>query len=179
MKLWEKGYEIDEVVERYTVGEDYILDQDLLGYDCLATKAHVEMLHAKGLLETDEKACLVRALDRLIELDQRGEVRIRPEDEDCHTVIEAFLTAECGEAGKRVHTARSRNDQVLTALRLYQKDRLVRIRERIQGFVDLMRQCSPRHLTVYGRFTRRGGIDINPFRSNSEQPLPNRRTIRQ
>ncbi|MHC4562266.1 MAG: argininosuccinate lyase [Planctomycetota bacterium] len=113
---------MDKQVEAFTVGEDYLLDAHLVPYDCAASKAHAEMLAKIGILTEAELANLLAGLDEIVRLHETGEFAIRPEDEDCHTAIENFLTARCGEAGKKIHTARSRNDQVLTAMRLYEKD---------------------------------------------------------
>src|SRR3989344_2671796 len=127
MKLWEKNYKLDEKVEAFTVGNDYLLDQRLVKYDCAASIAHVKMLYRIGFLDEAECAQLVGALEELIALDQAGKFSVKKSDEDCHTAIEAFLTQKLGDAGKKVHAARSRNDQVLAALRLYYKDELVEV----------------------------------------------------
>lgn len=126
MKLWQKNTQLDVSVERYTVGDDPELDKRLLPYDCLASKAHAETLCRAGILTRDET-------DRLnLELDNirfSPDFVIAPGDEDCHTAIENVLTEKLGDLGKKIHTGRSRNDQVLAALRLYYKDAL-------KGIVD-------------------------------------------
>ncbi len=124
MKLWQKQYKLNKLVEKFTVGNDYILDQRLVMYDCLASIAHAHMLAKIGILTTSEAKKLERALKEIINLDAKGKFKILPGQEDCHTAIENYLTKKLGVLGKKIHTARSRNDQVLTALRLYYKDNL-------------------------------------------------------
>ncbi|MGH8223963.1 MAG: argininosuccinate lyase [Woeseiaceae bacterium] len=121
-RLWDKGLPLDERVLRYTAGEDHVLDARLLPYDVQGSIAHAEMLTAQGLL--DEGDC-VRICDGLRLLEEQfaaGEWRIRLEDEDAHTALETRLTALIGDAGGRLHLGRSRNDQVLAAMRLYLRD---------------------------------------------------------
>jgi argininosuccinate lyase len=124
MKLWKKNIELDPRIERYTVGDDTQLDLRLVQYDCEASIAHARMLGKIGILKAGEVKKLVAGLRDIQKLDKDGRFAIRREDEDCHTAIENHLTRTLGEAGKKIHTARSRNDQVLAALRLYYRDRL-------------------------------------------------------
>ena len=124
MKLWEKQYDLNKQVENYTVGDDYILDQRLIRYDCLASIAHAKMLGKIGVLKKFEIQKLRKELDTVVRLDKQGKFKILREQEDCHTAIENHLTKKLGDLGKKIHTARSRNDQVLTALRLYYRDEL-------------------------------------------------------
>ncbi len=138
MTLWDKGGELDERVARFTVQNDYVLDHKLLPYDCLASEAHAEMLQRKGLLSAAELGALREGLAEIRRLGEQGRFEIRPEDEDVHTAIERFLTARCGEAGRKIHTARSRNDQVLTALRLYEKKALADIREAMVSYGEAL-----------------------------------------
>ncbi len=134
-KLWEKGYPLDKRIEEFTVGEDYILDQKLIRYDCLASIAHAKMLGKIGLLKEAEVKKLVDELNHIIDLDKRKKFEISKEQEDCHTAIENYLTDKLGGLGEKIHTARSRNDQVLTALRLYYKDELNHCRNLIDELV--------------------------------------------
>ncbi len=120
-KLWQKEYALNSLVERFTVGNDYELDMKLVPSDCFASLAHAKMLSHIGILSDDEYAGLKQALSSLVEEYERGQFIIAREDEDCHTAIENYLTAKLGEAGKKIHTGRSRNDQVIAALRLYGK----------------------------------------------------------
>lgn len=124
MKLWNKGYKLNEQIEDFTVGEDYILDQKLVKYDCLASMAHAKMLAKIGILKNSESQKIIKELSNIVALEKLGKFIIMKKDEDCHTSIENYLTKKLGSLGKKIHTARSRNDQVLVALRLYYKDKL-------------------------------------------------------
>ena len=120
-KLWDKGAEIDARIVNFTVGEDPVLDLKLIKYDCLASAAHAEMLGKIGILTENEVASLKKALKEIENLAENGKFVILKEQEDGHTAIENYLTEQLGQTGQKIHTARSRNDQVLTALRLYYK----------------------------------------------------------
>lgn len=124
MKLWQKNTKLNKLVEKFTVGNDYVLDQQLVVYDCLASVAHAKMLAKVKLIKPVEAKKLTQGLTKIMNLAKHGKFKILPTDEDCHTAIENYLTKELGDLGKKIHTARSRNDQVLTALRLYYKDEL-------------------------------------------------------
>lgn len=121
-RLWDKGEPLDERILRYTAGEDHLLDGRLVPYDVRASIAHAQMLHAQKLLGDDDLTAIVGGLEALAASHAIGEWRISLEEEDCHTALEQRLTQMIGEAGKRVHLGRSRNDQVLAALRLYLLD---------------------------------------------------------
>ena len=121
-RLWDKGAPLDERVLRYTAGEDHALDNRLVAYDVRASIAHAEMLHARGLLSSVDLEAICAGLNQLAAEHARGEWQVLLEHEDGQTALESLLTARIGEAGKRVHLGRSRNDQVLTALRLYLRD---------------------------------------------------------
>jgi len=136
MKLWDKGYPLEKQVEDFTVGDDYLLDRKLVRYDCVASIAHARMLGRIGVLQTIEVEKLIKELNGIIVLDQKNQFNILKEQEDCHTAIENHLTEQLGELGKKIHTARSRNDQVLAALRLYYKDQLQECRERIHDLIQ-------------------------------------------
>ncbi len=135
MKLWNKGIELDKAVEAYTVGSDPQVGLHLLPYDCQASIAHAHMLNKIGVLKADEMQKLVGGLQEIIELNKKGQFKIEQSDEDCHTAIEKYLTSKYGEAGKKIHTGRSRNDQVLVALALYQIDQLKQVKELAKAFV--------------------------------------------
>lgn len=138
-KLWEKGFEVDKEVISFTVGKDYILDERLVKYDCLSSIAHTEMLNKMGVLTDEERNAIVKVLKEIIELSKEGKFKISPEEEDCHTKIENYLTEKLGETGEKIHTARSRNDQVVAALRLYYKDELNEIKKLIEHFSDALK----------------------------------------
>jgi len=121
-KLWQKDYSLDSLMEEFTVGNDYILDQELVIADCLASIAHARGLHEIGILDDEELAALTQGLAEIIGLRQQKAFPITLENEDCHTAIESYLTEHYGEVGKKIHTGRSRNDQVQTALRLWMRE---------------------------------------------------------
>ena len=123
--LWKKDIEIEDWVTRFTVGDDYRWDTLLIDYDITGTLVHAKGLVDIGILTIDELDTVETALSELLDLVEKGQITVRPIDEDCHTVIEQFLTIKLGDVGKKIHTGRSRNDQVLTALRLFIKDQLV------------------------------------------------------
>ncbi len=145
MKLWSDRDALDRQVEEFTVGEDFRLDQALVPYDCLGSIAHARMLGRAGVLAEGEVADLVQQLELIMAEAARGEFEIRPEQEDCHTAIEARLTAELGKTGAKIHTGRSRNDQVLTALRLYCKAELAALADAATGFVAAVRGLVKSH----------------------------------
>lgn len=122
MKLWEKGYQLDDLVEKFMTGDDPLLDQALIQYDCLGSIAHAKMLHHIGILTNKECQLLAESLAEIIQLEKEGRFSIRPEDEDVHTAIENALVEKLGPIGKKLHTARSRNDQVLLDIRLYARE---------------------------------------------------------
>jgi argininosuccinate lyase len=121
-RLWDKGVPLDPRVLKYTAGEDHALDERLVKYDVLASIAHAEMLHAQQLLSAEDLKKIRDALTQIGTAHQRGEWRITLEQEDGQTALETLLTARIGAAGGRLHLGRSRNDQVLAALRLYLRD---------------------------------------------------------
>jgi len=134
-KLWEKENRLNKQIEDFTVGDDYILDQKLIKFDVLASIAHTKMLGKIGVLEKDEVGKLIAELNNVIQLDKENKFRILKEEEDCHTAIENHLTGKLGDLGKKIHTARSRNDQVLTALRLYYKEELNLCASLVNGLI--------------------------------------------
>jgi len=128
MKLWEKGYSPDKTIESFTVGKDPLLDLELLPYDLDGSRAHAKVLENAGALTKEEASQIIDELEQIRGLWKSGDFGIEVSDEDCHTAIENHLTRKLGDTGKKIHTARSRNDQVLTAIRLLQKDRLGQIK---------------------------------------------------
>jgi argininosuccinate lyase len=121
-RLWEKGLPLAERVLRYTAGEDHLLDARLVSYDVTGSIAHAQMLAATGLITVEDCATICAGLEALDASFAAGEWSISLEDEDVHTALESRLTNDIGAAGERLHLGRSRNDQVLTALRLYLRD---------------------------------------------------------
>ncbi len=121
-RLWDKGGPLDERVLRYTAGEDYRLDERLVAYDIRASIAHAEMLHAQQLLAAADLAAIRAGLTALAAEHERGAWHIELADEDGQTALERHLSERIGAAGARIHLGRSRNDQVLAAIRLYLRD---------------------------------------------------------
>ena len=143
MKLWQKSNEsFDELFERFTIGQDYILDLELAKYDVIASKAHVKMLVSIDLLTKEEGLKILDVLDSILENCENREFTIEDGIEDCHSQIELLLTRKLGDIGKKVHSGRSRNDQVLVALKLYTKAQLDEIAGKVKNFFDLLIQKS-------------------------------------
>ncbi len=137
-KLWDKGVDLDKAVEAFTVGKDPELDNVLIPYDCKASIAHARMLGEMGYLENNEVEKLVMELENIITLHREDNFTIKVSQEDCHTAIEEYLVEQLGDVGKKIHTARSRNDQVLTALRLYYKEVLQEIIDLGEGWIKVL-----------------------------------------
>ena len=148
MKLWQKGYELDKQVEQFTVGDDYLLDQKLVKYDCLASIAHAKMLAKTKIISLTECKKLVGALNQLIELDAKGKFKIKQQYEDAHTAIENFLTKKLGQAGKKIHTGRSRNDQILVDIRLWSKAKLFETEEALLELCETLLSFSKKNENI-------------------------------
>ena len=149
MKLWQKETtSIDELFEKFTIGNDPILDLELAPYDVLASKAHVQMLTSIGLLEKAEEEKLIQGLETILKTMESGNFEIEEGIEDCHSQIELLLTRELGEVGKKVHSGRSRNDQVLVALKLYAKAEVQVVAEKVKALFDLLQQKSDHNKEV-------------------------------
>jgi argininosuccinate lyase len=123
-KLWQKGYEVNEQVGRFEAAQNSTLDARLVRYDVWGSLAHAAMLRKIGILSETEHAALQKALRDILKLDKQDEFPIAPSDEDVHTAVENYLAATAGAGGKKIHMARSRNDQVLVDLRLYAKEQM-------------------------------------------------------
>lgn len=123
-KLWSKGIASDKFIEEYTVGNDRELDLSLAQYDVIGSMAHIEMLCKIGLLTQEELELLTKGLDDILEKINKGEFTIEPDIEDVHSQVEFMLTRKYGEIGKKIHSGRSRNDQVLVDLKLFTKNEL-------------------------------------------------------
>lgn len=138
MKLWDKGYNISHFTEEFTIGKDKELDVMLAKADVLGNMAHLKMLHAIGLINSSELDALVLGLKSILKEIEEGEFCIEEGIEDVHSEIEYLLTQKCGEAGKKIHTGRSRNDQVLTDLKLFTRSALIEILQRIESLFGLL-----------------------------------------
>jgi argininosuccinate lyase len=147
-KLWEKGYKLDPLVDTFTVGDDYLLDLALTRWDCVGSIAHAAMLAKIGILTEDEYGQLRACLTEVIHLHSEGKFSITPEQEDVHTAVEGFLTDKLGPIGKKVHTARSRNDQVILDLRLYMRDRLLSVVELTSDMIAVLLDFAEKHKDV-------------------------------
>jgi len=148
VKLWDKGYEIDKGVEKFTVGKDYILDKKLVWADIAGSIAHASMLAKIGILTPDELKKLKGALLEVLELDEKGKFEIKMQDEDVHTAVENHLTKKLGPTGKKIHAARSRNDQVLVDLRLYTKAKLLAVEEAVLELAGALMIFAEKNKTV-------------------------------
>jgi argininosuccinate lyase len=148
MKLWEKGIPTNKQIEHFTVGNDRELDLVLAKYDALGSIAHAKMLGKINLLTTAETNALVIALEEIIIDIEKGNFTIEATFEDVHSKIEYLLTAKLGDAGKKIHTARSRNDQVLVDVHLYLKDGILELKQQIKALFDLLMASAEKHQNV-------------------------------
>jgi argininosuccinate lyase len=148
MKLWEKGIPTDKQIEQFTVGNDRDLDLVLAKYDALGSIAHAKMLGKIGLLTDAETVSLVSALEEIMIDVEKGNFVIEDSFEDVHSKIEYLLTVKLGDAGKKIHTARSRNDQVLVDVHLYLKDETKALKEQVKALFDLMMESAEKHQNV-------------------------------
>ena len=144
-RLWDKGGLLDARVLQYTAGDDHLLDNRLVPYDIRASIAHAEMLGEQGLMSPHETATIRDALSAIAAEHARGDWRVTLEQEDCQTAIENLLTARIGAAGGRLHAGRSRNDQVLAALRLYMSDAARALSAGAIGVADALDALASRH----------------------------------
>ena len=145
MKIWDKGFSVNEKIERFTVGHDRELDMYLAYYDVLASRAHADMLASAGLLTAAEQQQLAQGLDDLKQQIEAGTFVIEAEFEDVHSKIESYLTKKFGDAGKKIHTARSRNDQVLTAIQLFIKDYAGQAAVKLVALAEVLLQKAAAH----------------------------------
>lgn len=145
-KLWQtKSVKLHPLVEKYTVGNDYVLDLRLLPFDIEASKAHAAALVKAKILTKKELAVLTKHLDEILALHKKGKFVIQQSDEDCHTAIENYLVGKCGDLGKKIHTCRSRNDQVLVATRLYTRKKLKQISQELIKLQQVFLNMAKRH----------------------------------
>jgi argininosuccinate lyase len=145
MKLWQKGNAAHQKVDHFTVGRDREYDLLLAAYDCEASSAHAQMLAKIGLLTKEEADLVTLALNNLKTKAQEGSFTIEDEFEDMHSKIEHVLTDQLGDLGKKIHTARSRNDQVLVAMHLYLKDEITGIKKTVIELFDLLMSLAEQH----------------------------------
>ena len=147
-KLWSKGFEPDKMIERFTVGNDRDLDLLLARYDVQGSMAHIRMLETIGLLTADELEVLLKALGEIAETIERGEFVIAEGIEDVHSQVEFMLTEKLGDVGKKIHSGRSRNDQVLVDLKLFFRDELKRVAEAVERLFHCLLELSEKYSHV-------------------------------
>ncbi len=145
MKLWDKGISIDNKIEQFTVGNDREIDIHIAKYDVIASKAHAKMLQSIGILSAEELKELLGGLEVLASQIEEGTFVIDEQFEDVHSKIEYELTKSLGEVGKKIHTARSRNDQVLVACHLYYKENLQLIQGKVKTLFDTLLDLAETH----------------------------------
>ena len=136
MKLWEKNFEINKEIERFTVGRDREMDMYLAKYDVLGSMAHITMLESIGLLEKDELVQLLAELKNIYHACENGDFVIEDDVEDVHSQVEMLLTRKLGDMGKKIHSGRSRNDQVLVDLKLFTRHQLKDIADEVKSLFD-------------------------------------------
>lgn len=147
-KLWDKGFEPDRAIEAYTVGRDRELDLRLARYDVEGSLAHIAMLEKIGLLTRDELTTLTAGLQAIADEIAAGRFEIEPDTEDIHSQVELLLTRRLGDVGKKIHSGRSRNDQVLVDLKLFLRDELRQTADDVQTLFDRLQELSERHKEV-------------------------------
>ena len=160
-RLWDKGAPLDAQVLEYTAGEDHALDDRLVAYDVRGSIAHAEMLHSVGLLSDADLKSLKSELEEIAASHARGEWRVTLDQEDGQTALESLLTQRLGAAGARIHLGRSRNDQVLTALRLYLRDAVEQLSAGAVSVADALGSLAE----------RQGGVAL-PGYTHLQQAMP-------
>ena len=152
-KLWDKGQPLDQELEAFTTGDDYLLDRELVVADCAASAAHAKMLARAGVLTAAEADRLAAELGAIAADSRTGTFTVEPADEDCHTAIENRLVARLGDLGKKIHTCRSRNDQVIAATRVHAKSALLDLFDAALGLADTLRAFADEYkaLPMVGR----------------------------
>lgn len=147
-KLWDKGFEPDALIEKFTVGNDRDLDLRLARYDVLGSMAHIKMLQSIGLLEKDELDALLAGLEEILATIEAGDFHIDDDVEDVHSQVEFMLTKRLGDLGKKIHAGRSRNDQVLVDLKLFMRDELRVIALAVERLFNRLQQLSEQYKDV-------------------------------
>jgi len=148
MKLWDKGYKTEQAIEDFTVGNDRELDVFLAKYDIIGSAAHAKMLNSIGIVTDAELASLQPEFTRLLALIEKGEFVIPNDFEDVHSYVEYLLTQAAGEAGKKIHTARSRNDQVLVDMKLFMRHELLEVKDLVAKLFNTLISLSEQYKDV-------------------------------
>lgn len=147
-KLWEKETKVDLNIERYTIGKDAEMDMYLAKYDVLGSMAHIRMLQSVGLLEKDELTVLIQALNCILEDIEKGTFSIENGVEDIHSQVEMLLTQRLGDLGKKIHSGRSRNDQVLLDLKLFTRSAIKQLHDAVSELFDTLIAQSEKYATT-------------------------------
>ena len=147
-KLWEKNFEVNKEIERFTVGRDREMDMYLAKYDVLGSMAHITMLESIGLLEKEELEKLLAELRHIYQLCEDGKFSIEKDVEDVHSEVELMLTRKLGDMGKKIHSGRSRNDQVLVDLKLFTRHELMEVVDNVKALFDELIQKSNQYKDV-------------------------------
>ena len=147
-KLWEKSVQVNEEIDRFTVGKDRELDLYLAKHDVLGSMAHITMLESIGLLSADELQVLLAELKNIYASAERGEFVIEDGIEDVHSQVELMLTRKLGDVGKKIHSGRSRNDQVLVDLKLFTREQLKQIAEAVEDLFHVLISQSNKYKDV-------------------------------
>ena len=146
--LWSKGTRAADIVEEFTVGNDRILDMKLAEFDVIGSKAHIKMLESIGLLSKEELDTLSEALDTILEEIRSGQFILEDDVEDIHSQVELLLTRRLGDIGKKIHSGRSRNDQVLVDVKLFLKSEVHKIREEVLSLFATLQDLSEKHKDI-------------------------------
>ena len=146
--LWNKGVSATQAVEDFTVGNDRVLDMRLAKYDVIGSKAHIRMLAQIGLLEEEEEKVLQNGLDQILKEIEEGNFRLDDDIEDIHSQVELNLTGKLGEIGKKIHSGRSRNDQVLVDIKLFLREELEKLRDSVVSLFDTLQNLSEKYKDV-------------------------------
>ena len=143
--LWSKGTQATDLVDDFTVGNDRILDMRLAKYDVIGSKAHIKMLESIGLLTSEELETLTSALDKILGEIEAGDFILEDDVEDIHSQVELLLTRRLGDIGKKIHSGRSRNDQVLVDVKLFLKDEVLTLKDEVLTLFNTLQSLSERH----------------------------------
>ena len=148
VKLWDKGVTADKLVEKFTVGNDRELDMKMAKFDVLGSLAHITMLESIGLITSKELKVLTEELNNLLDMIKEGNFKIEPDVEDIHSQVELYLTEKLGEVGKKIHSGRSRNDQVLVDVKLYLKEEILEFKDEVRDLFKLLQSLSDKYKDV-------------------------------
>ena len=147
-KLWEKSVQVNEEIDRFTVGRDREMDLYLAKHDVIGSMAHITMLESIGLLEADELSALLEELKNIYASAEAGDFVIEDGIEDVHSQVELMLTRKLGDVGKKIHSGRSRNDQVLVDLKLFTRAQLKEIAEAVEDLFKVLVAQSDKYKEV-------------------------------